>query len=49
MKTSISYAERMLICVVIAAAGQALAAQSASAQQLEVGARAGVSVDPDQF
>ena len=36
-------------CAVVLAAASTFGAAPASAQQLEVGVRAGVSVDPDQF
>ena len=49
MKKSFSNAARTVLCAVAVAGAVTIAAPPASAQQLEVGARAGVSVDPDQF
>jgi hypothetical protein len=49
MKKSSLYVLRTLICAGPLVAAALLAPATAAAQQLEVGARAGVSVDPDQF
>jgi hypothetical protein len=49
MKKSSFTAACKFSCAVAVAAATTFAAAPASAQQLEVGARAGVSVDPDQF
>jgi hypothetical protein len=49
MKKSLQSVVRTLIWALVVAAASGIGARAASAQQLEVGARAGVSVDPDQF